>query len=126
MCLSISNSGGKKPPDGSILLFGRHFYLFDLLLILCIAYGMVMKQIIRSVKRIYSFYRDGFRFMVRGRVLWGIVLVKVFFLFAVLKPFFFPNYLNTQFENDERRAEHVLEQLVGNRSPHPAMLQPGR
>ena len=28
-----------------------------------------------------------------GRVLWGIILLKLFIIFAVLKAFFFPSYL---------------------------------
>jgi hypothetical protein len=33
-------------------------------------------------------------------------------MFAVLKLFFFPNYLNTNFQTDEQRADHVLEQII--------------
>jgi hypothetical protein len=32
-------------------------------------------------------------------------------MFAVFKLFFFPNYLKTNFQTDEQRADHVLEQL---------------
>ncbi|MGV1100213.1 DUF4492 domain-containing protein [Thiovibrio sp. JS02] len=62
--------------------------------------------------RIYFFYRDGFRSMVVGRTLWKIILVKLFIMFAVLKLFFFPNYLKTQFNTDHERAAHVLENLT--------------
>jgi hypothetical protein len=33
-------------------------------------------------------------------------------MFAVLKLFFFPNYLKTRFQTDEQRADHVLEQIA--------------
>jgi hypothetical protein len=33
-------------------------------------------------------------------------------MFAVLKLFFFPNFLKTNFDNDKLRADHVLEQLT--------------
>ncbi len=62
--------------------------------------------------RIYFLYRDGFRSMVVGRTLWKIILLKLFIMFAVLKTFFFPNYLNTQFDTDQARADHVLENLT--------------
>jgi hypothetical protein len=50
--------------------------------------------------------------MTVGRSLWKIILIKLFVMFAVLKLFFFPNYLNTHFQTDEQRADHVLEQLA--------------
>jgi hypothetical protein len=33
-------------------------------------------------------------------------------LFLVLKLFFFPNYLKTNFKTDEERSNHVIEQLT--------------
>ena len=43
--------------------------------------------------RIARFYWAGFRSMTLGRTLWCIILVKLLIMFAVLKPFFFPSYL---------------------------------
>ena len=43
--------------------------------------------------RVVRFYVDGFRSMTLGRTLWGIILLKLFIMFAVLKAFFFPSYL---------------------------------
>ncbi len=60
---------------------------------------------------IYSFYRNGFKNMTVGRTLWKIIFIKLIVMFAVLKVFFFPNYLKTNFETDEQRADHILEQL---------------
>jgi hypothetical protein len=64
------------------------------------------------ITRIYRFYRDGFRQMTVGRVLWKIIFIKLFILFAVLKFFFFPDFLATQFSTDTQRADHVIEQLT--------------
>ena len=61
---------------------------------------------------LYSFYRDGFQRMTVGKRLWLIIAIKLFIMFAVLKTFFFPNYLNTQFDTDADRANHVLEQIT--------------
>ena len=44
--------------------------------------------------KIWRFYIDGFKSMTIGRVLWLIILVKLFIMFAILRIFFFPNYLN--------------------------------
>ncbi|MCB2183672.1 MAG: DUF4492 domain-containing protein [Desulfobulbaceae bacterium] len=64
------------------------------------------------LKEILSFYIDGFRSMKTGRKLWAIIFIKLFIMFAILKVYFFPNYLNTNFSNDEERAEHVIENIT--------------
>ncbi|MCK5312921.1 MAG: DUF4492 domain-containing protein [Desulfobacteraceae bacterium] len=61
---------------------------------------------------IFSFYRDGFRGMVVGKKLWTIILIKLFVMFFILKLFFFPNYLNTNFQTSEEKGNHVLEQIT--------------
>ena len=63
-------------------------------------------------KQLYLFYRDGFRSMVVGKTLWKIIAVKLFIILAVLKLFFFPNYLATNFTTERDRAGHVLENLT--------------
>lgn len=62
--------------------------------------------------KIFHFYRDGFRNMTVGKSLWKIIFIKLFIMFAVLKMFFFPNYLNTNFETDQQRSNHVMEQIT--------------
>lgn len=66
-------------------------------------------------KRVFGFYRDGFRRMTVGRTLWKIIIIKLIVMFGVLKLFFFPNYLKTNFETDELRADYVLEQLTSQK-----------
>jgi hypothetical protein len=61
---------------------------------------------------ILDFYLEGFRSMCLGRVLWAIILLKLFLMFAVLKPFFFPDYLKTNFATEGERADHVLARLA--------------
>jgi len=63
-------------------------------------------------KRIIGFYMDGFRSMTTGRTLWKIIFIKLFIIFAILKLFFFPNYLNTNFTTDAERADHVLGMIT--------------
>ena len=62
--------------------------------------------------RVYRFYRDGFKSMTVGKTLWKIILVKLFIMFAVLKLFFFPDFLSTKFSTDEQRADYVIEQIT--------------
>ena len=65
-----------------------------------------------TATRVYSFYRDGFKQMTVGKTLWKIIFIKLLIMFAVLKLFFFPNFLGSNFETDEQRADYVLEQLT--------------
>ena len=62
--------------------------------------------------KVFNFYRDGFARMTVGKTLWKIIFIKLLIMFAVLKLFFFPNYLNTNFETDKQRGDYVLEQLT--------------
>lgn len=66
----------------------------------------------QPLSTIYTFYRDGFRSMTVGRILWKIIFIKLFIMFVVLKLFFFPNFLKTNFQTDAQRADHVLDQII--------------
>ena len=63
--------------------------------------------------RIFRFYYDGFRQMTLGRTLWAIILIKLFIIFAILKVFFFPNFLKEHAE-EGHEADYVSEQLTGD------------
>ncbi len=72
---------------------------------------------IKVINNIYTFYRDGFSGMTIGKKLWKIILVKLFVMFVILKIFFFPNFLNTNFQTDEEKTNYVLEQITKNANP---------
>ncbi|MDR2496194.1 MAG: DUF4492 domain-containing protein [Tannerellaceae bacterium] len=61
--------------------------------------------------RVIRFYIEGFRSMTLGKTLWLIILIKLFIMFCVLKPFFFPRFLG-QFGSDEAKQEYVTDELV--------------
>ncbi len=62
---------------------------------------------------IWKFYTGGFRNMGNwGKQVWLIILIKLFIMFAVLKIFFFPNFLNANFSSDDERGNYVLEELT--------------
>jgi hypothetical protein len=65
--------------------------------------------------KIYRFYLDGFTRMTVGKTLWKIIFIKLFVMFAILKLFFFPDFLNTNFSTDQQRADHVIHQLTGTK-----------
>ena len=62
-------------------------------------------------RKIYYLYYDGFRHMKLGRTLWAIILIKLFIIFAILKVFFFPNYIREHAEKGQE-ADFVAEQVL--------------
>lgn len=63
--------------------------------------------------RIWKFYLSGFKNMSNwGRQVWLIILIKLFIMFAILKLFFFPDFLKTNFKTDQERSDYVLEILT--------------
>lgn len=61
--------------------------------------------------RVYDLYYDGFRQMRLGRTLWTIIAIKLFIIFAILKVFFFPNYIK-EHANKGQEAEFVATQML--------------
>lgn len=59
---------------------------------------------------IYNFYISGFKAMTIGRILWLIILVKLFIMFFVLKLFFFPSFLKNKTEKEKQ--EYVSNELI--------------
>lgn len=65
------------------------------------------------LKKFWLLYYDGFRQMPRwGRLLWTIVIIKVMIMFIVFKLLLMPNYLNSQYDTDEEKGNHVFEELT--------------
>ena len=58
----------------------------------------------------FNLYYDGFCSMRLGKTLWAIILIKLFIIFAILKVFFFPNFLKQHAQGDE--AGFVAKELV--------------
>lgn len=69
---------------------------------------MPMKTILYNVYRLYA---DGFRQMRLGRVLWTIILIKLFVIFVVLKLLFFPDVLKQKARNGDA-ASYVAGELT--------------
>lgn len=68
------------------------------------------------LRRIFRFYIDGFRSMTVGRKLWVLIIVKLIFIFLIMKLFFFPNLLERDYPDDPSRAEAVRHTLI-DRTP---------
>ena len=67
------------------------------------------------IKRIIRFYVEGFKSMTVGKTLWALIILKLFIMFAILKLFFFPDLLSSNYDNDDDRAQHVRTELIKKR-----------
>ena len=95
------------------------FWLFK---IKCISLPLIANNNTREPMRKDSFlyraidlYYDGFRHMTLGKTLWAIILIKLFIIFAVLKIFFFPDFLKQNAPEGQEDA-YVAKELI-ERSP---------
>ncbi|PIE85906.1 MAG: DUF4492 domain-containing protein [Bacteroidia bacterium] len=61
---------------------------------------------------IFNFYYEGFKSMTVGKKLWLIIFIKLFIMFFILKLFFFPNFLKTNFSTDKERSDYILKELT--------------
>ena len=72
-----------------------------------------MNKFFSLFNRLFLFYYEGFRNMsLWGRKVWIIILIKLFIMFAILKIFFFQDFLKKKYDNDKQRSEYVLDQLI--------------
>ena len=74
-----------------------------------------MRNVSSIFAKLFRFYYDGFRNLPGwGRNVWIIIIIKLFIMFAILKFFFFPDFLDRKFDNDKQRSEYVMEQLINS------------
>ncbi len=69
------------------------------------------RKIGKAMVNVWEFYLEGFRSMTLGKTLWLIILIKLFIMFCILRPFFFPRYLNED-RLGETKEEHVAGELI--------------
>ena len=73
---------------------------------------MFIKGALSSFWRVFEFYRQGFRAMRLGKTLWGLIFVKLFVIFVLLKIFVFDENLNSTFAKDADKSDFVLRNLI--------------
>jgi hypothetical protein len=67
----------------------------------------------RFFKDAWRLYYDGFKNMGPvGKKLWLIILIKLFVMFAILRLFFFPDVMKTEFSSDRERSEHIINEIT--------------
>lgn len=65
--------------------------------------------------RAFHLYYDGFRSMSRtSKILWTLALIKLFIMFAILRPFFFPRIVGQQGDK-EQQANFVMRQITNEK-----------
>ena len=75
-----------------------------------------MSTTVNYFKNFIYLYIDGFRNMTTGKLLWKIIAFKFIVFILIMKLFFFPNFLKTNFSTDNERSAHVLDNLTqGNK-----------
>jgi len=87
----------------------QKMFVINVFLYLC---PKINYTLLNLLYKILKFYMDGFRSMTVGKTLWLIIGIKLFIMFAILRVFFFPNFLKSNFDNDSERSEYVIEQLT--------------
>lgn len=60
----------------------------------------------------FVMFKEGFKQMTLGRILWILVIIKLIIMFVILRPFFFPNYLSSRFDDADSKADYVNQQLI--------------
>ncbi len=67
-------------------------------------------------RAILDFYIQGFRSMTVGRQLWALIIVKLLFIFLVLRLLLMPDLLERDYPDDPSRAAAVRSTLI-DRTP---------
>lgn len=60
----------------------------------------------------FTMFRDGFKKMTLGKTLWTIVIIKLAIMFLILRPIFFPNFLNSKFDDSQSKSDYVGKELI--------------
>jgi hypothetical protein len=75
-----------------------------------------MKNDTPILTKLFRFYYSGFSSMPEwGRKVWIIIIIKIFIIFAILRIFFFPDFLWKKYDNDKQRSEYVMDHLINSR-----------
>jgi hypothetical protein len=68
------------------------------------------------LRNLFLFYYEGFRTLSWwGKKVWLIIIIKLCIIFLLLRLFFFPDFLKSNFRSDSERSDYVIEQLTGNK-----------
>jgi len=75
-----------------------------------------MIRMASALRNLFLFYYEGFRTLSWwGKKVWLIIIIKLCIIFLLLRLFFFPDFLKSNFATDRERSDYVIEQLTGNK-----------
>jgi hypothetical protein len=75
-----------------------------------------MTRMASALRSAFLFYYEGFRTMSWwGKKVWLIIIIKLCIIFLLLRLFFFPDFLKSNFGSDRERSDYVIEQLTGKK-----------
>lgn len=77
-----------------------------------VPFNSTLPKAMTTLLKIYKFYQEGFLSMKLGKKLWLIIGLKLFFMFLILKLFFFQDFLSSKFDNDQDKGDYVINQLT--------------
>jgi len=67
------------------------------------------------LKNIWNFYIASFRNLNKdGKRLALIIIIKLIILFGIFKVFFFRDFLDSRYDTDEQKSEHIIKQLTND------------
>jgi hypothetical protein len=67
------------------------------------------------LKKIWNFYIDSFRNLNKdGKRLALIIIIKLIILFGIFKVFFFRDFLDSRYDTDKQKSEHIIKQLTND------------
>jgi len=66
----------------------------------------------KIISNIYYFYLDGFKNMTIGKVLWKIILIKLFVIIIFLNYFVHDKSLKTEYKTYEEKVDFVYKNLT--------------
>ncbi|OJU37646.1 MAG: hypothetical protein BGN96_03780 [Bacteroidales bacterium 45-6] len=59
----------------------------------------------------FTMFRDGFKSMTLGRILWTVVIVKLSIM-LIIKLLFFPDFLSSRCKTDKEKADYVRSEIL--------------
>jgi len=68
------------------------------------------------IKRYVSLYIDGFKHPSKlPKKLLLIIIIKLFIIFAILKLFFFQDFLDSKYQTEEEKSKHIINILTNQK-----------
>lgn len=61
---------------------------------------------------IINFYKDGFKNLTLGRVLWKIIFIKLIVILIILNFFIYDKSINTEYKTENQKIDFVYKNIT--------------